>query len=65
MIPDALNPKLLKFKKQAYDLKKVTGEKHGRCLEEIAKREGFNTWAALLAAEHKQQESQDAATSPA
>lgn len=38
------------LKREAFAIKKASGAVHCHVLEDLAKREGFNTWAALLAA---------------
>lgn len=38
------------LQRQAFDLKKLTGQPLGHCYEEIAKQKGYQTYAALRAA---------------
>ncbi|CAN7199683.1 glyoxalase superfamily protein [Acidovorax sp. LjRoot118] len=43
-----------RLKRQAHDLKKSTGAKHGHCLEALAKQHGYPNWSALIAAHPEQ-----------
>lgn len=43
-----------RLKRQAHDMKKATGEKHGHCLEALAKQHGYGSWNALIHAHPEQ-----------
>lgn len=43
-----------KLREQAKKLGKATGEKHTKCLYEIAKANGYKTWERLIEAKAKE-----------